>query len=109
MCFQRGRAAPSRYSSPLWQSASAVNRRLGRKSLQSVLTLRLVNFEVPMHTENRQKSVSLRFVGLVVGILALAAAIAGGWYYLRGRKTNHETPQHQSNQQINSEHMAQTV
>jgi hypothetical protein len=47
-----------------------------------------------MYTENRQKSVVLRFVGFVVGILVLAAVIAGCWYYLRGRKTN-PTPQHQ--------------
>jgi hypothetical protein len=49
-----------------------------------------------MNTEHQQKKVRFWSVGFVVLILVLAALIAGCWYYLRGRKTNRETPQQQS-------------
>jgi membrane protein implicated in regulation of membrane protease activity len=49
-----------------------------------------------MNTEQHQKKVGFWSVGFVVLILVLAVLIAGCWYYLRGRKTNRETPQQQS-------------
>ena len=49
-----------------------------------------------MNPEHEQKKVGFWSIGFVVGILVLAALIAAGWYYLRGRKTNRETPQQQS-------------
>ena len=49
-----------------------------------------------MNPEHEQKKVGFWSIGFVVGVLVLAALIAAGWYYLRGRKTNRETPQQQS-------------
>jgi hypothetical protein len=49
-----------------------------------------------MNTERPQKKIAFWSVGFVVGILILALLGAACWYYLRGRKTNQETPQTQS-------------
>jgi hypothetical protein len=58
-----------------------------------------------MNTEREQKKVAFWSVGFVIGILLLELLFAAFWYYLRGRKTNQETPQTQSQLTIRVKNM----
>jgi hypothetical protein len=49
-----------------------------------------------MNTERGEKKIAFWSVGFIVVMLILALLVAACWYYLRGRKTNQETPQTQS-------------